>query len=90
MKTLGLLVAVILFCGLTAPEAAAQDETWKKDRFMFGLGFYRPNFDTKVQVGVDGGPSGTLLNLEKDLDLNDRKSQIILDMHFRFAKRHAI
>ena len=88
-----LLLAAIGFAGtLFAPQGAlAQDETWKKDRFYFGLGLYRPDFKTQVRVDDSvTGISGTLLNLEQDLDLNDRKTQATIDAHFRFAKRHAI
>lgn len=93
MKTLLVwTVAAALSGALLAPQSAwAQDETWKKDRFYFGLGLYRP--DLKTQVRVDDsvtGISGTLLNLERDLDLKDRKTQVTIDAHFRFAKRHAI
>lgn len=82
---------VALLFGLISPEAAAQDETWRKDRFMVGFGMYQPNFDTKIRVDESTtGISGTLLNLEKDLDLSDRETQVTLDAHFRFARRHAI
>ena len=86
------IVAGALAGSLLAPQSAwAQDETWKKDRFYFGLGFYRPDFKTQVRVDDSvTGISGTLLNLERDLDLADRKTQATIDAHFRFAKRHAI
>jgi len=74
-----------------AGNVLAADETWRKDRFSFGVGFYRPNVDTRISVSDPvSGRSGTLLDLEKDLDLKDRKSQFMIDTHFRFAKRHAI
>jgi len=70
---------------------AEADETWRKDRFSAALGWYRPNVDTKVKVAhPESGLGGTLLDLESDLDLNDRKSQAALNMHWRFARRHAI
>jgi hypothetical protein len=85
------LALAVLATALGAPEAAAQDEKWRQDRFYLGLGLYRPNFDTRVRVDeANTGISGTLLNLEKDLDLKDRKTQFTLNTHFRFAKRHAI
>ena len=93
MKAILLWTAATVLAGaLLAPQSAlAQDETWKKDRFYIGLGLYRPDFTTKVRVDeANTGISGTLLNLEQDLDLKDRKTQFTLDSHFRFAKRHAI
>ncbi len=87
-----LLLATLVAGTFAAPAVAqAQDETWRKDRFYIGLGLYRPDFTTKIRVDDSvTGASGTLLNLEQDLDLNDRKTQLTLDAHFRFAKRHAI
>ena len=93
MKVVVLWTAAAMLAGaLLAPQSAwAQDETWKKDRFYIGLGMYRPDFKTQVRVDeATTGISGTLLNLEQDLDLKDRKTQFTLDAHFRFAKRHAI
>lgn len=93
MKTVALWIAVAaLGATFMAPQSAwAQDETWRKDRFYFGLGLYRPDFTTKVRVDDSvTGISGTVLNLERDLDLKDRKTQATIDAHFRFAKRHAI
>jgi hypothetical protein len=93
MKVVVLWSAVAALAGtLLAPQSAwAQDETWKKDRFYFGLGLYRPDFKTQVRVDDSvTGISGTVLNLEQDLDLKDRKTQATIDAHFRFAKRHAI
>jgi hypothetical protein len=75
----------------TPLTSQAAEETWKKDRFFVGIGLYRPNIDTEIRVDdAATGISGTLLNLEDDLDLSDRKTQLTLDAHFRFAKRHAI
>lgn len=80
-----------LFAGLLSPNAAAAEETWRKDRFQVALGLYRPNFDTEIRVDDSvSGASGTLLNLEDDLDLQDRESQIVFGAHFRIAKRHMI
>ncbi len=93
MKVVAILTAAVALAGaLLAPQSAwAQDETWKKDRFYIGVGLYRPDFTTKVRVDeANTGLSGTLLNLEQDLDLKDRKTQVTIDSHFRFAKRHAI
>lgn len=91
MKSITILPVALLMIGSFAPAAEAQDEIWKKDRFLFSAGLYRPNFDTKVRVDdANTGISGTLLNLEKDLDLKDRKTQLTLDAHLRFAKRHAM
>lgn len=88
-----LICALMTVTGaLLAPKGAlAQDETWKKDRFYFGLGLYRPDFKTQVRVDdAESGISGTLLNLERDLDLKNRKTQATIDAHFRFAKHHAL
>ncbi len=86
---LGLLTLALMTP--VAATAASGDETWRKDRFFVGLGLYRPNVDTSVRVDdANTGISGTLLNLERDLDLSDRETQFTIDAHFRFAKRHAI
>jgi hypothetical protein len=86
-----LIFSLTIVAAAPAAEAADGSEAWRKDRFYLGLGFYRPNMDTRIRINdANTGISGTLLNLEDDLDLNDRKSQITLDAHFRFAKRHAV
>ena len=94
MKPMIMLAAALMMAGgalLTAPEATAQEEKWRQDRFFVGLGLYRPDFDTRIRVDeASSGISGTLLNLEKDLNLKDRKTQFTIDSHFRFAKRHAL
>jgi hypothetical protein len=92
VAVLRIAAAAALAGAILAPQSAwAQDETWKKDRFYFGLGLYRPDFETRVRVDDSvTGISGTLLNLEQDLDLTDRKTQATIDAHFRFAKRHAL
>jgi hypothetical protein len=94
MKQMMLLTGFFLiFLGtaLGASDAAAQEEKWRQDRFYVGFGLYRPNFDTRIRVDeAITGISGTLLNLERDLELKDRKTQFTLDAHFRFAKRHAL
>lgn len=86
------LAAVLIVGSSLLPfDARAQDETWKKDRFHVGFGLYRPDFDTRVRVDeAVTGISGTLLNLEKDLELKDRQTQLTVDAHFRFARRHAL
>jgi len=86
------LVAVAVSGLALLPGAAmAQDETWKKDRFFVSAGAYRPNIDTSLRVDdANTGISGTLLNLEDDLELKKRKTQFTLDAHLRFAKRHAL
>ena len=97
MRTISLLAALLLIGAALALPAQTQaqtqtaGDTWKKDRFYFGLGLYRPNMDTQIRVDdAQTGASGTLLNLERDLDLSDRKTQTTFDAHFRFAKRHAL
>ncbi len=89
--TVWLAAASIAGAALSAEPARAGDETWKKDRFYVSVGLYRPNFDTRIRVDeTTTGISGTLLNLEQDLELNDRKSQVTFDGHLRIAKRHAV
>lgn len=84
---------MLLFLSLLAVPASAlaQDQSWRSDRFMVGLGLYQPDFRTKARVDdAETGTGGTLLNLEQDLDLKDRKTQATLDVHFRFSRRHAL
>ena len=83
--------ACALLIGLLVSAEAMAEESWKKDRFMVGVGLYRPGFDTRIRVDdPETGVSGTLLNLEKDLSLSERDTQVTFDAHYRFAKRHAV
>lgn len=89
METAAKLTALIAVLGIASVGYA--DETWRKDRFAAGLGWYRPNVDTQVRVAdAESGISGTLLDLESDLDLKNRDAQVTFDLHWRFARRHAI
>ena len=87
MKTrLGLVWLVLL-----PSSVAIADETWRKDRFAVAAGLYKPNVSTVVSVANQAtGRSGTLLDLETDLDLKDADTLLTLDLHYRFSRRHAI
>ena len=91
IKNLTLSLAAVIVLGAVGLEAVAQDEAWRKDRFMVSVGMYWPNLDTRIRVDdARTGLGGTLLNLERDLALEDRKTQVGMNAHFRFARRHAV
>ena len=75
-----------------ANDAKAADEAiaFGKETFKINLGYYRPNFNSRVAVGVSGGTPPGDIDPEQDLGLEHNLGGARLDGYWRFAARHRI
>jgi hypothetical protein len=87
-------VIAAAFAGVlgTADNAAAADEAiaFGKEMFKLSLGYYRPNFDSRVAVGVPGATPPGDINPEQDLGLDKSLGGARFDGYWRFADRHRL
>ncbi|MGC2049605.1 MAG: hypothetical protein WA635_13480 [Gallionella sp.] len=76
----------------TGSDAVAADEAiaFGKEMFKLNLGYYRPNFDSRVAVGVTGGSPPGDINPEQDLGLDNSLGGARFDGYWRFADRHRL
>jgi len=74
-----------------AKDAAASDEAipFGKEMFKLSLGYYYPNFDSRVAVGVSGTTPPNI-SPEQDLGLDKYLGGARFDGYWRFADRHRI
>jgi hypothetical protein len=77
----------------TANNAVAADDAiaFGKEMFKLSLGYYRPNFSSRVAVGLPGSvvPPGTI-DGEQDLGLDNNLGGARFDGYWRFADRHRL
>jgi hypothetical protein len=76
----------------TADNAVAADEAiaFGKETFKLSLGYYRPNFNSRVAVGVPGATPPGDINPEQDLGLENNLGGARFDGYWRFADRHRL
>lgn len=88
----GAFIAVLAGVVGTADNAAAADDaiTFGKETFKLSLGYYRPNFDSRVAVGVPGATPPGDINPEQDLGLENNLGGARFDGYWRFADRHRL
>jgi hypothetical protein len=86
------LAAVLAVMGGTANDAVAADEAiaFGKESFKLSLGYYYPNFDSRVAVGVPGAAPPGDISPEQDLGLDKYLGGARFDGYWRFADRHRI
>ena len=84
--------AVLAMVVGTADNAVAADEAiaFGKETFKLSLGYYRPNFNSRVAVGVTGAAPPGDINPEQDLGLDNNLGGARFDGYWRFADRHRI
>jgi hypothetical protein len=75
----------------TANDAVASDEAiaFGKEMFKLSLGYYRPNFDSRVAVGVSGTTPPNI-SPEQDLGVERNLGGARFDGYWRFANRHRL
>jgi hypothetical protein len=73
-------------------NAVAADEAiaFGKESFKLSLGYYYPNFDSRVAVGVSGAAPPGDISPEQDLGLDKYLGGARFDGYWRFADRHRI
>jgi len=76
----------------TADNAVASDDAiaFGKEMFKLSLGYYRPNFSSKVAYGVPSGSLPPNINAEDDLGLDNNLGGARFDGYWRFADRHRL
>ena len=84
------LLLVVLFALNWATSALAEEAEWRAwplgQRLSVGISAYRPRLDTKINL--DAGPIQGAIDFETNLGLEDTKSVPVLDLRWRFFKRH--
>jgi hypothetical protein len=98
MKLSSSLRIAVVFAALLLAElgmannAVAADEmiAFGKEMFKLNLGYYVPNFDSRVAVGVPAGTPPGDINPEQDLGLENQLGGARFDGYWRFADRHRL
>jgi hypothetical protein len=75
-----------------ANDAVAADDAiaFGKETFKLSLGYYRPNFNSRVAVGVPGATPPGDIDPEQDLGLDKSLGGARFDGYWRFADRHRL
>jgi hypothetical protein len=75
-----------------ADDAVAADDAiaFGKETFKLSLGYYRPNFNSRVAVGVPGATPPGDIDPEQDLGLDKSLGGARFDGYWRFADRHRL
>jgi len=89
------LPVVFMVLLVTSSPVAAQDladwEDWPTaDRWNISVGYFLPELDTTVIVTDADGTLGTGISFEKNLGLDDSESTAVLNIDWRFFKRHTL
>ena len=93
MKTTRLCIASLILVIISLPIAAqgADWEDWPTaDRWTISAGYFTPDLDTTIIVTDANGNVGTGISFEKNLGLDDSESTVLLNIDWRFFKRHAL
>ena len=88
----GAFITVLAVAGGTANKAEAADDAiaFGKETFKLSLGYYRPNFNSRVAVGVPGATPPGDIDPEQDLGLDKSLGGARFDGYWRFADRHRL
>ena len=93
MKTARLHLASLVLIVMLSPIAAqgADWEDWPTaDRWNIGAGYFSPHLDTTIIVTDANDNIGTGISFEKTLGLDDNKATGLLNVDWRFFKRHTL
>jgi hypothetical protein len=76
---------------LVGAQPSAHEETsvsrFQEQKFKFQLGFFYPKITTKVQLDSNIGDRGTVIDMESDLGLEERKGLAQAEFSMAFAKK---
>ena len=89
-KVAGILIA--LSSALATQGASAADDGWYSDkRFLIWARAFFASTDTTIRVDSQTtGLSGTLLDLESDLGIDNDETLPMVGVQWRFAKKHVL
>lgn len=93
----GVLVLAVLTLLISATPAQALpipllngDEPWRAERLILRVGIFRPNIDTNIRLDGSAAPIGTDVDFERDLGLEDSKTELFADFTLRITKRQRL
>ena len=93
MKTTQIPVVFMVLL-VTSSPVAAQSADWEDwptaDRWSIGAGYFLPELDTTVIVTDENGNIGTGISFEKNLGLDDSEGTVLVNVDWRFFKRHSL
>jgi len=90
VAVLGLLAAAPVLAQAVVDETRREAIRGVPDRWGFTLGSFWQTFDTRVRLDASDGETGTEIDFEKDLGLNDRLTDFDFKSFYRFADRHRL
>ena len=94
MKASILSVTFFALLAASQPVAAQSSNDWENwptgDRWRIGAGYFAPDLDTAIVVTDTGGNIGTGISFEQNLGLDDSEGTGLLNIDWRFFKRHAV
>ena len=94
MKTAVIAIAAILTLTGTAEVVAEEDDAWLDDplgdRFALGVGLFSARLDTIVRLDSSTGMTGTEIDFESTLGMDENVRLPLVLGYYRFAKKHRI
>ena len=95
MRRHWVIIPVAFLLLAVGPVAYAQGEpewhSWPMgERFGINVGAFFANLDTKIRLDGTGGALGTGIDFEQDLGLDDTKTRLMVEGHWRFFKKHRL
>jgi len=90
-----LVTLLMLLFAASAAHAAVDDEEYLarkglSDRWQINFGYYLVDFDTNVRWDSEELGKGTSIDLEDDLGLDDKRSDLRIDGFYRFGRKHRL
>jgi hypothetical protein len=90
-------ISIVIITLFNSPPAAASQAEEEEDGSLFSItdftlrvGFYDISSNTKIRLNALDGMIGTGIDLEDDLNLDERKSTSYLAFSWRMAGRHSL
>ena len=85
------LIAIILISPLAVAQTSDEWQSWPMGaRFSITVAAYFPSLDTKVRVNASDGTTGTAIDFEQNLGMQDTETLPTVGFGWRFAKKHRL
>lgn len=87
-----LVITAFLGSPVLAHEEYTDEERYPglTQKFSLSIGGYTPRVDTEIKLGVLGGLVGTTIDLEDNLDFEDRPVMPAIELVWRWHPRHRL
>lgn len=93
MKIKPQLWILVLALASASPVAAQSSNDWQNwptaDRWNIAVGYFAPDLDTQIIISDSNG-TGSGISFEKNLGLDDSEGTGLLNVDWRFFKRHTV